>query len=394
MLVQEYKLKGKSEQFARIDEAIRTMQFVRNKAIRFWIDHPGANRFDLNTLSSTLAKEFEFAERLNAMARQAACDRAWAAIARFYGNCKKKLPGKKGFPRFKKDTRSVEYKTSGWKLTDGGRKLLLTDGHQIGSLKLVGKRSLEGLQHLIKRVRLLRRADGYYVQFVIAADRHEPPCYTGKSIGLDVGLTHFLTDSNGQTIENPRLLRKSEKALRRAHRKHSRARRGSNHDKKARLTLARKHLKVQRQRKDFVTKLARCVVQSHDLVAIEALQVRSMVKNRHLAKSISDVGWGQFRAKLTYYAALFKKVLVAVTPHYTSQNCSACGKTVRKSLSTRTHRCLCGCALDRDHNAALNILKQGMHALEKTTAGHAESHAPGESVLCNDLETGPGKTAR
>lgn len=394
MLVQEYKIKGKPVQFARIDEAIRTMQFVRNKAIRFWMDHPGVGKFDLSVLSRTLAEEFTFVKKLNSMARQAACERAWSSVARFYDNCKKRVPGKKGFPRFKKDTRSVEYKTSGWKLTDGGRKLLLTDGHQIGSLKLVGKRSLDGLQSLIKRVRLLRRADGYYVQFVIDAERQVAPCYTGEMVGLDVGLTHFLTDSNGHTVENPRPLRKSEKALRSAQRRLSRKVKGSNHRKKARLKLARKHLLVQRQRKDFATKLARCVVRSHDLVAIEDLQVRNMVKNRHLAKSISDAGWGLFRAKLSYYAALFKKVLVAVNPRYTSQNCSACGKIVRKSLSTRTHLCPCGCVLDRDYNAALNILKLGVEALGNTTAGHAESYAPGESALCLGLATGQGKTSR
>lgn len=118
MLVQEYKLRGNSDQFARIDEAIRTMQFVRNKAIRFWLDHRGVGKYDLSVLSKTLASEFTFVRKLNAQARQAACERAWDSISRFYRNCKKQIPGKKGFPRFKQDTRSVEYKTTGWKLTD------------------------------------------------------------------------------------------------------------------------------------------------------------------------------------------------------------------------------------------------------------------------------------
>jgi putative transposase len=213
-------------------------------------------------------------------------------------------------------------------------------------------------------------------------------------VGLDVGVTHFFTDSNGNTIENPRLLRKAEKVLRRAQRRLSRKVKGSNHRKKARSALARKHLLVQRQRKDFVTKLARCVVRSHDLIAVEDLQVRNLVKNRGLAKSISDAGWGLFGAKLAYFAGLFKKVLVKVNPRFTSQNCSTCGRTVRKSLSTRTHLCPCGCMLDRDHNAAINILNLGVQALGQTTAGHAESYAPGESALCFGLGTGPGKASR
>lgn len=393
MIVLEYKLKGKPAQFARIDEAIRTMQFIRNKAVRYWMDTKGANKYDLNKLSKSLAAEFPFSDKLNSMARQAACDRAWASISRFFENCKKKRPGKKGYPRFQKDNRSVEYKTSGWKLTDGCRKILLTDGHEIGSLKLVGTVPLNQYdREKIKRVRLLRKADGYYAQFVIDVERQEADCYTGQMVGLDLGLTAFFTDSNGATEENPRLLRKSEKSLKRLSRRLSRTAKGSNKRKEARKRLARKHLKVQRQRKDFATKLARCVIQSNDLVAIENLQVRNMVKNRSIAKSISDAGWRLFRSKLEQYAERFRKVLVAVNPRYTSQNCSTCGKTVKKSLSTRTHICPCGCILDRDHNAALNILQLGIAQL--STAGHAGMNAPGEVGLCLELATAHNKPSR
>ena len=395
MVVFEYKLAGKPAQFVAIDEAIRTMQFVRNKAIRFWVDTKGAGKYDLSALSKTLAEEFDFARKLNSQARQAACERAWAAITRFFEKCKKKVAGKKGFPRFQKDCRSVEYKTTGWKLVNDGTRIVFTDGHGIGTLKLVGTRILAGLEDRIRRVRIIRRADGYYTQFVIDAERKVEPCYTGKMVGLDVGLTRFLTDSNGETVENPRLLRKSERAIKRLGRRVSRKVKGSKNRAKARRKLARKHLKVQRQRNDFAMKLARCVIRSNDLVAIEDLQVRNMVKNRHLSKSISDAGWGQFRAKLSYYAGLFGKVLVAVKPHYTSVNCSACGKAVKKSLSTRTHVCPCGCVLDRDHNAAINILNLGVACLARnTTAGHAESNAPGESALCLELETAQGKASR
>ena len=125
-------------------------------------------------------------------------------------------------------------------------------------------------------------------------------------------------------------------------------------------------MKISRQRKEHALKIARCVAQSNDLIAYEDLQVRNLVKNHNLAKSISDVVWYQFRVWLEYFAQKFGKVTVAVPPHYTSQECSSCGRIVKKSLSTRTHTCKCGCQLDRDENAAINILKKGL-----STLGHS-----------------------
>ena len=123
--------------------------------------------------------------------------------------------------------------------------------------------------------------------------------------------------------------------------------------------MARRHLKVSRQRKDFAIKLARCVVKSNDFVALEDLQVRNLIKNRHLSKSISDASWSQFARWLSYFGEVFGKPVVKVPPHYTSADCSTCGNRVKKSLSERTHVCSCGLILDRDENAARNILRQG-----------------------------------
>src|SRR5579883_721319 len=163
MLVYEYKVSGTKQQYAAIDEAIRIVQFIRNKSLRVWMDNRGTSKNDLQTNCALLAKEYPFASRLNSMARQASADRAWFAIQRFYDNCKQKKPGKKGYPRFQKDNRSVEYKTSGWKLEPDGKHITFTDGCGIGRLRLVGTRDIETFPiKQIKRVRLIRRADGYY----------------------------------------------------------------------------------------------------------------------------------------------------------------------------------------------------------------------------------------
>src|SRR6266704_7091830 len=160
MLVYEYKLDGSTKQFAAIEEAIRVVQFIRNKSLRMWMDGKNVSQNDLQTNCAVLAKEYPFARRLNSMARQAAAERAWFAISRFYDNCKKKKPGKKGYPQFQHNNRSVEYKKTGWKLDPDGRQIIFTDGCGIGRLKLVGSRDLETCPiPAIKRVRILKRAD-------------------------------------------------------------------------------------------------------------------------------------------------------------------------------------------------------------------------------------------
>ena len=130
MIVFEYKVKGKPDQYKAIDQAIRTTQFIRNKAIRYWMDAPPeekVDKFALNKYSTILRKEFPFVADLNSTAVQSAAERGWSAISRFYDNCKSKKPGKKGYPRFQKDCRSVEYKQSGWKLHPTKRQITLTD---------------------------------------------------------------------------------------------------------------------------------------------------------------------------------------------------------------------------------------------------------------------------
>ncbi|NEO98073.1 MAG: transposase [Symploca sp. SIO2E9] len=366
MLVLEFKAKGKISQYAAIDEAIKTTQFVRNKCIRHWMDNQGVAQKDLYRLSTALRAEFSFVKALNSSACQASVERAYSSIARFYDNCKKAVPGKKGYPRFKKNCRSVEYKTSGWKLSQTRKQVTFKDNKGIGKLKLKGTWDLNYYQlEQIKRVRIVRRADGYYVQFLIKTDKTEILEPTGNAVGLDVGLKEFYTDSNGETQVNPRFYRVGEKRMKFHQRRVSRKKKGSTNRKKAIKKLSRTHLKISRQRQEHAKRMARCVIQSNDLVAYEDLRVKNLVKNHCLAKSINDAGWYQFRRWLEYFGVKFSRITVAVDPRFTSQKCSSCGTMVKKSLSTRTHICKCGTVLDRDHNAAINILKEAL-----STTGH------------------------
>ncbi|BAZ69519.1 transposase, IS605 OrfB family protein [Fischerella sp. NIES-4106] len=380
MIIYEFKVKGKDKQYRAIDDAIRTSQFIQNKALRYWMDNKKVGRYDLNKYCAVLADLFPFADELNSMARQSAAERAWSAISRFYDNCKKKVKGKKGFPKFKKNCRSVEYKTSGWKLSGTRKAITFSDKKGIGTLKLKGTYDLNYYDiKQIKRVRLVRRADGYYAQFAIEVNIKIETQPTGQVVGIDLGLKYFIADNKGNVEQSPQFSRKSERALKRRSRKKSKKfKRGanpqSNNYHKAKIRYARKHLRVSRQRNEYCKRVAYSVIQSNDLVAYEDLNVKGLVRNRHLAKSISDAGWSTFRAWLEYFGHKYGKVTVAVPPHNTSQNCSNCGKKVKKSLSTRTHVCPhCGYVEDRDINAAINILRLGL-----STVGHTGTYAWGD----------------
>ncbi|MBN3897981.1 MAG: IS200/IS605 family element transposase accessory protein TnpB [Nostoc sp. NOS(2021)] len=385
MIVREAKLlNGTKEQYQALDDAIRAAQFIRNKAVRYWMDNQGVSKSDLYNLCKDLASEFDFALKLNSAARQASAERAWAAISSFYKRCKKQEK-KKGYPKFKKHCRSVEYKVSGWKLSDDCTRITFTDGFKVGSLSVFCNSSTrEDLLTLkINRVRVVRKADGYYAQFCFDADRKETGVYTGKVVGLDLGLKYFTKDQNDNAVIYPQFLRKSERRLKKAQKRLSKKyvlgkKPQSINYHSCRKQLGRVHLKITRQRKDWAIKQARCVVHSNDVIVYEDLKIANMVKNHHLAKSISDASWYQFTQWLEYYGKIWDKAVVAVSPNYTSQDCSHCGHRVKKSLSTRTHSCSsCGVEICRDTNAAINILKKGMKMLgmewQNSTSGQEES---------------------
>src|ERR687885_2094151 len=257
MLVLEYKIKAKPSQYKAIEEAIRTVQFIRNKCLRYWMDAPKdakIDRYALNRYSTELRNEFKFVKDLNSMAVQAAAERSWLAISRVYGNCKSKKPGKKGFPRFQKDNRSIEYKTSGWKLDPTKRRITITDKKGIGTLKLLGKWDIHTYPvKSIKRVRLVRRADGYYCQFCVDVECVDIQPPTGQEIGLDVGLESFYTDSNGHQEPNPKFLRKAEAAIKHSQRAIYNHVKGSSGHRKARAKYSKKHLRVSRQRNEHAS---------------------------------------------------------------------------------------------------------------------------------------------
>jgi putative transposase len=265
---------------------------------------------------------------------------------------------KPGYPRFRGRNRYTSFTypqvgEHGGARFDNGFLML----SKIGRVTVRWSRPLEGTP---KTVTLSQEADGWYVAISCADVPTHPLPQTGQETGIDVGLAAFATLSNGEQIANPRIFRVAEMALKRAQRRVARRKKGSNRRRKAVALLAKAHQDVQRQRTDFHHKTALTLVRQYDTIYLEDLQVANLVRSPRLAKSISDAGWGQFRTILEGKAAYAGRRVMAVPPAYTSQDCSRCGQRVPKSLSVRTHACLnCGLVMDRDENAALNILRAG-----------------------------------
>jgi putative transposase len=282
-------------------------------------------------------------------------------------------------------------------LSENRKHITFTDKKGIGTLRLIGSRDLNFYQiEQMKRVRIVRRADGYYVQFSVQLDPRDtvkPLIPSQKAVGIDVGIKYFLAESCGNIEPSPQFYRQGEKHLsllnRLKSKKYQKGKPQSQNYHKARVRYARKHLRVSTiQREEFCKRAALRLIKSNDLVAYEDLNVKGMVKNRHLAKSITDAGWSTFRRWLDYFGYKYGKIKIAVSPHNTSQNCSSCGEKVQKSLSTRTHVCShCNYMEDRDVNAAINILQKGL-----STVGQTESYKLGEFDPLASLEQSCGVT--
>jgi putative transposase len=279
-----------------------------------------------------------------------------------------KKQGKAGYPRFKSEGRydSITYpQEPGFKIESGKLKL-----SKIGGLKIKMHRAVIGQ---IKTCTIRKDSNHWYACFSVEYEPEKKPV-SAKAVGIDVGLKSFAVLSDGTEISNPKHFRKAEAKLKRAQRLLSRKKKGGSNRKKAKRVVANLHRKVRNQRLDFHHKEARKIVDNYGLIVAEDLRIRNMVRNHYLSKSISDAGWGNFLAVLASKAEEAGCRFEKVDPRNTSINCSSCGKPAPKALAVRTHCCpFCGLALDRDYNAAINIL-------QRATAGTAESYARGESV--------------
>ena len=324
----------------------------------------GLSCFDQCNTFKLLKKEHHFLEEIHSQVLQNVATRIDLAFKAFFRRVKSgETPG---YPRFRGKFRydSFTYPQSGFKLLKNVVQL-----SKIGGVKIKLHRPIEGK---IKTCTVRRTPTGkWFVTFVCDIDHKPVEQPIEPAVGIDMGLESFATLSNGEQIENPRFFKKEEKALAKAQRKLSAQKKASKARAKARKIVARIHERITWKRHNFVHQESRKLVDRFNTVCVEDLSINDMQKDnfRCINKSISDAAWRMFLDCLRYKAAWAGSHCIQVNPAFTSQICSHCGTRQKLKLSDRVYHCsCCGLSLDRDVNAALNILTVGMHSLDRPLA--------------------------
>ena len=313
--------------------------------------------------------------RLNFSSAQATMRRLDKAFANFFRRVKAKA-GKAGYPRFRGRDRydSVEFPSHGDGIRLTGDRLRV---RHVGTIRVKLHREVEGT---VKTVSLKRVADRWYVVLSCDLGDVQVPPGEGPPVGIDVGLMAFLSKSDGTQAEpDPRYLKTALPELRRKQRSLSRKARGGENRRKAKKAVAKVHARVANLRREHAHQVALKLVRRYGLIAVERLSIKNMLKNDRLSRAIADVSWGGFLLTLKSKAESAGVSVVEVDARGTSQECSGCGRVVRKDLSQRWHSCDCGCSLDRDENAARNILARGLLARTEpagVNVGHQVKRPP------------------
>ncbi len=342
-----------------------------------------------------------------------ALERTDKAFDGFYRRCKEGA-AKKGYPRHRKQVKSMSWKLRKHKLKTGEpvrqnpiRETAWKHDRlkvpKLGEIKIYMHRPLQGDP---KSVTLVKKASGWYAH--ISCELPDTPkVEPTEAIAVDMGTTHYLTTSEGKKEGNPRWYRQAEGLTRKHSKDLSRKKKGSNRSKKQQHKLALHHERTANRRKDFIGKLVYKLYhhQKNNVLVAEDLRVSNMIKNKHLSKSISDASWGTFFRWCGNIAERDGFHFHQVGPKNTSQTCSSCGQKAEKklSLSVRTFNCqFCGTSIDRDHNAAINILLKAAAAFRgerwvttlnetrnKNEATKTTGFKTAEQLLFNDLLTSP-----
>jgi putative transposase len=356
----QYRIYPTTKQQLILEEWLDACQTLYNQAlaIRIEVFKDTGKSLSYNTQAKMLTElrgQSAFWKHLHIDIQQETLRRLDKAYDAFYRRLK--AGENPGFPRFKGKGRyrSITFNHLSVNLIRNvRRKFACVVVPKLGQVKMRYHRPLPDGQ--IKTLTVQRKASGWYANIVIEVP-DVPKVEIQTTIGIDVGLESFLTTSDGDKVHNPRHLRISEQQLKKKQRHLSRRKKGSQRRRKQVIILAKHHEHVANQRRDFHYKTAHALFSRFDAVVVENLQIRNMLKNHHIAQSIADAAWGNFVKTLESKAENAGTHLFKVTPHGTSQECSDCGTVVKKSLAVRIHKCDCGLTLDRDHNAAINILR-------------------------------------
>ncbi len=354
----EYKLRPNKKFVAACEQTLEDARQLYNAALQERISCYQVTGKSLGYAEQsrhlTAARELPEVKACLRAIQQNALEQLDEAFKAFF---KRVTKGQAGFPRFKGKDR---YHTFSQKIEKVRGCPLQADKlfvPGVGSCRLRLSRPLEGT---VKQLRITRRATGWFALLVCEVAKPAPLPKTGQSVGVDVGVKAFATLSNGEAIANPKHLPQAADLLAKWQRRLSRKKKGSQNRKKARAKVARTHLHVANMRKDFHHKVSTDLVTRFDVIAVEALNIKGMIKNHHLSKAIMDVAWGSFFTMTKCKAEKAGRWFEKVSPRYTSQTCSSCNHRQKMPLQVRVFACAaCGLVICRDVNAAHNILGRG-----------------------------------